>query len=396
MIGVFFFQYIWPNNIELQNRLDTFFATPSLGLLLFTLYLNTIYKDLVGKKLKFVMSLFLSFLVIRTFVVFIYPGLMDDIALKLAILRISNFIMIFLITFILISIIPFSRKRILFLDTIGFVLYFIFILKLLLKQLNLDFTLSYRYHGFAYPLLQNLSVAIFALSNFMKYREEKKRNALLEKNTAILKENENSDKIIAVQENERDRIGRNIHDQLGGLLAVAKIKLQTLKLKQNDEELDQNIDQIITILDRSSDEMYNVVDDLVPPMMEGKSFDEIIQSRIEIFEKNSDIKFDTNIPPIFIDPKLVLKFYRIIAELINNSIKHAQCNKINIHFLQTENGYTIDYTDNGIGFNQNHIRSHGLNNIESRVKFVHGTIEFYSVPGNTHYTIQIPIQEYEK
>ena len=103
---------------------------------------------------------------IRTFVMFLYPGLMDDIALKLAILRISNFIMIFLITFILISIIPFSRKRILFLDTIGFVLYFIFILKLLLKQLNLDFTLSYRYHGFAYPLLQNLSVAIFALSNF--------------------------------------------------------------------------------------------------------------------------------------------------------------------------------------------------------------------------------------
>ena len=391
-----FFQYIWPNNIELQNRLDTFFATPSLGLLLFTLYLNTIYKDMVGKKLKFVLFLFLSFLMIRTFVMFLYPGLMDDIALKLAILRISNFIMIFLITFILISIIPFSRKRILFLDTIGFVLYFIFILKLLLKQLNLDFTLSYRYHGFAYPLLQNLSVAIFALSNFVKYREEKKRNALLEKNAAILKEKENSDKIIAVQENERDRIGKNIHDQLGGLLAVAKIKLQTLKLKQNDEELDQNIDQIITILDRSSDEMYNVVDDLVPPMMEGKSFDEIIQSRIELFEKNSDIKFDTNIPPIFIDPKLVLKFYRIIAELISNSMKHAKCNKIIIQLIKNEKGYTINYSDNGIGFNQNHIRSHGLNNIESRVKFLDGTIEFYSVPGNTHYTIQIPIQEYEK
>ena len=121
----------------------------------------------------------------------------------------------------------------------------------------------------------------------------------------ILTEKENSDKIIAVQEDERDRIGKNIHDQLGGLLAAAKIKLQTLKLKQNDEELDQNIDQIITIIDRSSDEMYNVVDELVPPMMEGKSFDAIIQSRIEIFEKNSDIKFDINISPIFIDPKLV-------------------------------------------------------------------------------------------
>jgi signal transduction histidine kinase len=391
-----FFQYFWPNYIDLQSRLDTFFATPSLGLLIFTFYLNTIYKELIGKKLKFVMALFLSFLVIRTFVVFLYPGLMNDIALKLTILRISNFIMIFLVTFILVSIIPFSKKRIFFLDTIGFILYFIFILKLLLSQINLDFNLSDRYHGFSYPVLQNLSVGIFALSYFVKYRADKKRNALLEKNAAILKEKENSDKIIAVQEDERDRIGKNIHDQLGGLLAVAKIKLQTLKLKQNDEELDQNIDQIITIIDRSSDEMYNIVDDLVPPMMEGKSFDEIIQSRIELFEKNSDIKFDTNIPPIFIDPKLVLKFYRIIAELISNSLKHAKCNKIIIQLIKNEKGYTINYTDNGIGFNQNHIRSHGLNNIESRVKFLHGTIEFHSVPGNTHYTIHLPLQEYEK
>jgi signal transduction histidine kinase len=391
-----FFQYIWPNNIDLQSRLDTFFATPSLGLLLFTLYLNTIYKELIGKKLKFVMALFLSFLVARTFVVFFYPGLMNDIALKLIILRISNFIMIFLIMFIISSLIPFIRKRIFFLDTIGFILYFFFILKLLLKQINLDFTLSYRYHGFAYPLFQNLTVGIFALSNFVKYRADKKRNALLEKNAAVTKEKEISDKIIEVQESERERIGKNIHDQLGGLLAVAKIKLQILKLKQNDEELDQNIDQIITIIDRSSDEMYNVVDELVPPMMEGKSFDEIIQSRIELFEKNSDIKFDTNISPIFIDPKLVLKFYRIIAELISNSLKHAKCNKIIIQLIKNEKGYTISYTDNGIGFNQNHIRSHGLNNIESRVKFLNGTIEFYSVPGNTHYTIQLPFQEYEK
>ena len=391
-----FFQYIWPNDIDLQSSLDTFFATPSLGLLIFTFYLNTIYKELIGKKLKFVMALFLSFLVIRSFVVFFYPGLMNDIALKLTILRISNFIMIFLVTFILISIIPFGNKRLFFLDTIGFILYFVFILKLLLKQLNLDYNLSNRYDGFSYPLLQNLSVAIFAVSNFVKYRADKKRNALHEKNAAVSKEKEISDKIIEVQENERERIGKNIHDQLGGLLAAAKIKLQTLKLKQNDEELDQNINQIINILDRSSDEMYNVVDELVPPMMEGKSFDAIIQSRIEIFDKNSDIKFYTNIPPVFIDPKLVLKFYRIIAELINNSMKHAKCNKIIIQFIQSEEGYTINYTDNGIGFNQNHIRSHGLNNIESRVKFLQGTIDFYSVPGNTHYTIHLPLLEYEK
>lgn len=391
-----FFQYLWPNNIGLQNRLDTFFATPSLGLLLFILYLNSIYKELIGKKVRILMVVFLSFLLLRTVVVFIYPGLMNNSFLKLNILRLSNGIMIILVVFIITTLIPFIKKRILFLDTFGFIVYFLYILKLLLKQINLDFIFTERFYNFAYPIMQTVTIGIFTISNYIKYREERKRKTEIENQIAINKEKEISEKIIAVQENERESIGKNIHDQVGGLLAAAKIKLQTLKFKQNDEELQKNLDQIISIIDKSSDEMYNVVDDLVPPMMDGKDLNSIIQSRIEIFEKNNDIQFNTNIPSIYIEPKLMLKFYRIISELVSNSIKHAQCNKINIQFLQTENGYTIDYTDNGLGFNQPISRNHGLNNIESRVKFLHGNIDFFSAPGKTHYSIHFPFQTHEK
>lgn len=391
-----FFQYLWPNNIALQERMDTFFATPSLGFVLFILFFNETYKNLIGKKTRAVLIFFLLFLTLRTIFVFFYTGLNDNPIIKLNLLRISNSIVIGMILFFMVNLFQFGIKRILLLDTIAFTVYFAFLLKLALRQNNIDFVLTERFYGFAYSLMQTITIGIFSVSNYMKHRMDRKKELEQEQNLELEREKNMTETILGVQENEREAIGRNIHDQIGGLLAAAKIKLQTLKLKQNNKELDQNIDQIITIIDRSSDEMYNVVDDLVPPMMEGKSFDEIIQSRIELFEKNSDIKFDTNIPPIFIDPKLVLKFYRIITELISNSLKHAKCNKIIIQLIKNEKGYTINYSDNGIGFNQNYIQSHGLNNIESRVKFVHGTIEFYSVPGNTHYTIQIPIQEYEK
>ncbi|MEY4728196.1 MAG: hypothetical protein RLZZ390_720, partial [Bacteroidota bacterium] len=77
-----FFQYIWPNNINLQARLDTFFATPSLGLVLFILFFNATYKDLIGKKLKAVLLFFLAFLTIRTVLVFFYPALNENASLK--------------------------------------------------------------------------------------------------------------------------------------------------------------------------------------------------------------------------------------------------------------------------------------------------------------------------
>ncbi|MEY3178677.1 MAG: hypothetical protein RJB42_918, partial [Bacteroidota bacterium] len=55
-----------------------------------------------------------------------------------------------------------------------------------------------------------------------------------------------------------------------------------------------------------------------------------------------------------------------------------------------------DYIDDGIGFDNQIKRNHGINNIESRVKFLDGTIDFFSIPGKTHYSIHIPHQKNEE
>ncbi|MFM1794195.1 MAG: hypothetical protein RL642_580 [Bacteroidota bacterium] len=391
-----FFQYIWPDNIALQERLDTFYATPSLGLLLFILFFNETYKNLIGKKIKALLAFFLLFLFIRTILIFFYPALSENLILKSYTLRISNSIVIFMILFFIFNLLKWGVNRILFLDTLGFVVYFAYLLKLALRQINLDFVLTERFHGFAYPLMQTLTIGIFSVSNYLKHRTDRKRKLELENEAYLQREKEIAEKIIAVQENERENIGRNIHDQVGGLLAAAKIKLQTLKLKTNDHHINDEIEKVITVINTSSEEIYHVIDELVPPVIIGKDLRSIIYSRVEILELNNKINFKIDIPPIVLDEKLTLKIYRIISELITNSIKHAQCKNISIQFQKKNDNFSLDYIDDGIGIDKNSKRNHGINNIESRVKFVNGTIDLFSIPGKTHYSIQIPITENEK
>jgi signal transduction histidine kinase len=391
-----FFQYLWPNNIELQERLDTFFATPSLGLVVFILFFNETYKDLIGKKLKAVLIFFLFFLTIRTVLVFFYPDLNDNVKLKYNVLRTSNVIVISMILFFIINLIRFGTKRILFLDTLGFITYFIYLLKLALKQNNLDFILTERFHGFAYPLMQTITIGIFSISNYLTHRRERSAKLENENMLALQREKEMTETILGVQENERETIGRNIHDQVGGLLATAKIKLETMKLKTDDKTLNQEIDSIINIMNRSSAEVYQIIDELVPPVMKGETLASIINSRIDVLKQSTAITFKVEIEEVIIEQKLILKLYRILSELMTNSIKHSNCKKITINFAQDKTGYSLDYIDDGIGFNHHIGRNHGINNIESRIKFLNGTVHLYSNPGKTHYSIHIPHLHHEE
>ncbi|MBK8628505.1 MAG: ATP-binding protein [Saprospiraceae bacterium] len=71
-----------------------------------------------------------------------------------------------------------------------------------------------------------------------------------------------------------------------------------------------------------------------------------------------------------------LSVYRIIQELLNNSLKHAQAHEILIQINTEDDELVIQYEDDGIGFEQNNLRRKGmgLENIKSRVNYMHGTI----------------------
>lgn len=197
-----------------------------------------------------------------------------------------------------------------------------------------------------------------------------------------------SKEIINIQELERKRIGQDLHDSIGGLLATLKIYLD----KATVDEANIYLNNCKKILEQCVHEIRIVIDNLVPQNIHLHGF----SKAFELFISYSRGSTDANI--IFyhqIQSKLSISsqtvLYRILTELLNNCIKHAKSSEINISIIEEKEEIRILFEDNGIGFNPNTENiGHGLKNILNRVKFLDGTMHTESSHEGTTIIIQVP------
>jgi signal transduction histidine kinase len=201
-----------------------------------------------------------------------------------------------------------------------------------------------------------------------------------------------------MQESERSRIGRDIHDQLGGLLVSIKLTISNLKLRFIDQALHRELDRVRVIVDSSINQLHQVVHDLVPPTITTDNFKDHVIERIRLFEENSGIHFDLHTTFDRALPKSVLvHLYRIICELINNSVQHAQCTSINIDCSLQQHRLVLFYTDNGQGFQKEKpTHGNGLHNIEKRVSLLKGQVKLTSTNEGVTCLIETDITQYHE
>jgi signal transduction histidine kinase len=299
-------------------------------------------------------------------------------------------IMVITLIFLIRNIILTKEK----LNNLGLLVFFLFPLKEGLKQIGIDLVTHPEFDEYITAIYYLFPIGLISLSNIQEYRNNKKMKTMQDLEDAHKKDLEITEKILHAQEYERSSIGKNIHDQVGGLLSVVKVKAQILKRKRQEEEMHKELDQIINVLNVCSDELHNIIDDLVPPELTNNKLSDIINNRIQMFRNSTDIQFDVemNIDES-IDETISLNIYRIICELTANSINHASCSEIFIELAAFKNQYYIRYVDNGIGINigaQNF--NHGIKNIQSRVNYLSGKIDLITEPGKTEYIIRIPKQ----
>ncbi|GAB4305696.1 MAG: hypothetical protein Kow0068_26670 [Marinilabiliales bacterium] len=202
--------------------------------------------------------------------------------------------------------------------------------------------------------------------------------------------------IIRTEENERNRFSKDLHDGLGPLLSSIKMALFSVDKTKLDKDNSELIDICKNAINQSIKSIKEISNNLSPHILENfgiisaiNDFTKKISSDI-LIEINSDLdntRFKYNI-------EIVL--YRIICELINNTIKHASAQKINIDIYLENDILNCYYFDNGIGCDINKLSDNnvgmGLSNIKSRLKSVNGTIEIESSKNNgMHVYIKIPI-----
>lgn len=191
--------------------------------------------------------------------------------------------------------------------------------------------------------------------------------------------------VIEGQEIERERIAKELHDSLGGILSTIKLQIDNAKLSSKD-----NSKVVYTraheLIDTAVEEVRTISRNLQPVSLKKLGLVAAIKDLINRFEGEStpEIYFQYyNVPPQM-DKMLSLSAYRIIQELLNNSLKHAKAKEILIQLNLEDDDLVIQYEDDGIGYDQNQIgkKGMGLENIKSRVNYLHGALSIDTEPGS--------------
>lgn len=382
------FEFIWPRNPLMQHSVRTILSGLSLGLMLLQIYFH--YRIKMNRWVKYFLFFFISFFMLRMMVSVMLPRLYNDAVLKYTILLSGTSITLASLLLVLLTIVFNMRYKEMILHNIGYLIYFIYPIREALLQFGMPFDPVPEHNEFVSGVFYFGPLGFIAWGNLQQYRSNRKKKTANDIEEARLKEMELGEKIVDAQEYERSSIGKNLHDQVGGLLSVMKIKMQMLKKKQ--AAMSKELDELISIVDAGSNEILNIVDDLIPPEFDRLRLNEILQNRIRIFETGTGISFHFSSTIHEMDRSLSLRIYRIICELITNSVKHANCSEISIRLFERDETILLHYRDNGKGMDLSKIKmNHGIRNIQSRIQHLGGKLEFSSRPGNTEFDIGIPL-----
>lgn len=254
--------------------------------------------------------------------------------------------------------------------------------------INFKKELSYKEKINSYFVLISIIVTLLLLLLIYLYKQRynsmKQREKLHQ--FEIDKERQNSKistltALLEGEELERSRLARDLHDGLGGLLSSTKIQLSHLNDKVEDHtkiEMEKSIKQ----LDGAVDELRRVAHNLMPDLLQKYGLEEALKeyaTRMSNKNLEIDVQFLSYTKSLTKEHQLLV--YRIIQELVNNSVKHAHATQIIIQLVEEKENYSVTVEDDGKGFDMTRInlsKSAGFHNIYTRIESLRGRFNINS------------------
>ena len=201
--------------------------------------------------------------------------------------------------------------------------------------------------------------------------------------------------IVEGQEEERKRIAKELHDGLGVLLSTAKMQFTTIKDKSPENK--PLIERATKLLEQAAGDVRRISHNMMPGLLTRFGLYEATEDLMEELDETKGltatcrIKGDTKRLP----ENTEIMLYRVIQEMVNNTLKHAEAKNISINMNILPGELNIQYSDDGKGFDmeeKNQSGSIGLTSIQSRIKFLEGEMTTETKPGaGVTFFIQIPI-----
>lgn len=240
-----------------------------------------------------------------------------------------------------------------------------------------------------YILLGGASGLLFIL--FLSYRNYRNKQKLQQQRINEL-ETENqlaaTEAVLKGEEQERTRLAKDLHDGLGGMLSGIKYSLNTMKgnlimTPDNAQAFERSMD----MLDSSIKEMRRVAHNMMPEALLKFGLDTALKDFCNDINSSGALK--VNYQSIGLDKKTIdqtnaIAIYRIVQELLNNTMKHAAATTAIVQVTHIDDILSITVEDDGKGFDTLTLKNEkgiGWTNIQNRVEFLKGKLDINSQPG---------------
>lgn len=248
-----------------------------------------------------------------------------------------------------------------------------------------------------------------ANTRILEYEEQNRRlyhdKAVLERKIRqleqVLKLERDNLTISNVQEEDRQRIARDLHDiSLQNLVhLVHKIELCNLYIDHDPVKAKEELLQVSTSLKEVMNEVRNIIFDLRPMCFDDLGLKESLEHLLEMLNENEKYEIISDIDDVLCENNFILVYiYRTVQESLNNIVKHADASKIILRCKVIERICVIDIEDNGKGFFDEHEevkdehKHFGLSLMRERVELLNGKIDISSFKGEgTKIHIEIPL-----
>lgn len=203
-------------------------------------------------------------------------------------------------------------------------------------------------------------------------------------------------------EHERKAISREIHDDIVGTLAAAKLDLAWMLRREMTEDLTAHTQRAHEGVQLAIDACRRLMLNLRPPVLD-EGLLPAIEWLVEGFSRRCAIavKLRTELSPTFApDPGVSLVAFRTVQEALTNVTKHAQCSAVSIDLSGDEGALTVEVSDNGVGMRSEDRlkqRSFGLRGLQERAQSVGGWLDISAHPGRgTAVILTIPLEDSTK
>lgn len=236
--------------------------------------------------------------------------------------------------------------------------------------------------------LGTLAITILLISiyriNKHRRRAQQKQIRILEQKQKILEQEQKIGQLHAMmngEEKERTRLAQELHDGIGGMLAVIKMNINKVK-KLHPELLEiRPLNEVMSMVSETAAQVRKTAHNMMPDALQRNSLAEALFLYCDTISADSHLQIDLQFNGDFdeLDKRIELILYRIIQELLQNIIKHADATQAIIQFIQYNGKLSITVEDNGAGFDVEGTRTGlGLQNMRLRVQALGGSIQIQS------------------